>query len=61
VFGLVATDPLQGTELPDIAFGALANGQGCGGVRVERADTWRDRLLQALNSLAPILVEIEVT
>ena len=36
------------------------NGQGCGGVRGERADTWRDRLLQALNSPAPMLVEIDV-
>jgi hypothetical protein len=35
-------------------------GQGCCGVWVERTDTWRDRLLQALNSPAPILVETEV-
>ena len=36
------------------------NGRGCRGVRAKRADTWRDRLLQALNSPAPMLVEIDV-
>jgi len=60
VFGFAATDPLQGTELPDIHFVALARGQGCAGVRVEHADTLRDTLLQALRSPVPILVEVEV-
>lgn len=60
VFGFAATDPVQGTELPDIDFVALARGQGCAGVRVEHADTLRDTLLQALRSPVPILVEVEV-
>lgn len=60
VFGFADTDPVQGTELPDIDFVALAKGQGCAGVRVEHADTLRVTLLQALRSPVPILVEVEV-
>lgn len=60
VFGFADTDPVQGTELPDIDFVALAKGQGCAGVRVEHAGTLRDTLLQALRSPVPILVEVEV-
>lgn len=40
MFGFAATDPVQGTELPDIDFVALAKGQGCDGVRVERSEFW---------------------
>lgn len=60
VFGFADTDSVQGTELPDIDFVALAKGQGCAGVRVEHADTLCDTLLQALQSPVPILVEVEV-
>lgn len=60
VFGFADTDPVQGTELPDIDFVALAKGQGCDGVRVEHADTLRDTLVQALQSPVPMLVEVEV-
>jgi benzoylformate decarboxylase len=60
VFGFADTDPVQGTDLPDIDFVALAKGQGCDGVRVEQAHTLRDTLVQALQSPVPILVEVEV-
>jgi len=60
VFGFADTDPVQGTDLPDIDFVALAKGQGCDGVRVEQAHALRDTLVQALQSPVPILVEVEV-
>lgn len=60
VFGFRPEDKLEGTDLPDIDFVALAKGQGCDGVRVGRADALRDTLIEALRSPRPILVEIEV-
>jgi benzoylformate decarboxylase len=60
VFGFADTDPVQGTDLPDIDFVALAKGQGCAGVRVATADSLRATLTQALQSAVPILVEVEV-
>lgn len=61
VFGFADTDPVQGTDLPDIDFVALAHGQGCEAVRVGAAVDLRDTLLQALRSALPILVEVEVS
>jgi benzoylformate decarboxylase len=60
VFGFAASDPVQGTELPDIDFVALARGHGCAGVRVEHAADLRDMLGQALHSPVPMLIEVEV-
>lgn len=60
VFGFGPGDKLEGTDLPDIDFVALAKGQGCEGVRVERAEALRHTLVEALRSPIPILVEIEV-
>lgn len=60
VFGFAAGDPVQGTELPDIDFVALARGQGCAGMRVERADELRAALEAALHSPVPLLLEVEV-
>jgi benzoylformate decarboxylase len=60
VFGFRAGDRLEGTELPDIDFVALARGQGCDGVHVEAAQDLRDVLLAALRSSRPVLVEVEV-
>ncbi len=60
VFGFRAGDKLEGTELPDIDFVALARGQGCDGVHVDSAHDLRDVLLAALRSTRPVLVEVEV-
>jgi benzoylformate decarboxylase len=60
VFGFSAVDPVQGTELPDIDFVALAKGQGCEALRVIDASKVRDALSQALRSPVPTLVEVEV-
>lgn len=60
VFGFPPGEKPQGTELPDLDFVALARGQGCEAVHVERAEDLRDALAQALRSSTPTLVEIEV-
>jgi benzoylformate decarboxylase len=60
VFGFAPGDKLEGTDLPDIDFVALAKGQGCDAVRVESAGLLHETLLQALRSPVPVLVEVEV-
>ena len=60
VFGFAASDVVQGTELPDIDFVALAQGMGCAGLRVTDANRLRDTLSRALNSSGPTVVEVEV-
>ena len=60
VFGFAPGEKPQGTELPDLDFVALARGQGCAAVHVERAEDLRDALALALRSPTPTLVEIEV-
>jgi benzoylformate decarboxylase len=60
VFGFADGDPVQGTDLPDIDFVALAQGQGCAGMRVEHAAGLREALAEALRSPVPILIEVEV-
>jgi benzoylformate decarboxylase len=47
-FGFGPDEPLPGTELPDIDFVALARGQGCRGVNVNRAQDLRDALIDAM-------------
>ena len=60
VFGYPAGAAVAGTELPQIDFVALATGQGCVAVRVERADALRDALRDALCSPRPTVVEVEI-
>ncbi|MFT3721482.1 benzoylformate decarboxylase [Pseudorhodoferax sp.] len=59
-FGFAATDVVQGTELPDLDFAALAAGMGCQGQRVTDAGALRDVLAQALASGRPNLVDVRV-
>jgi len=60
VFDYAPGEKPQGTDLPEMDFVALARGQGCEAVHVERAADLRDVLTQALRSTGPVLVEIEV-
>lgn len=60
VFGFQPNDVVQGTELPDLDFVALAKGMGCDGVRIKDAKELRDALTQALRVNAPCVVEVEV-
>ncbi|MDB5838106.1 MAG: benzoylformate decarboxylase [Herminiimonas sp.] len=60
VFGFAPGARLEGSDLPDLDFVALAKGQGCEAVRVDRADALRKTLIEALQSKAPMLVEVEV-
>jgi benzoylformate decarboxylase len=59
-FGFGPDEPLPGTELPGIDFVALARGQGCRGVNVNRAEDLRDVLQDALGAAVPTLVEVDV-
>ena len=59
-FGFAPGEPLPGTELPDIDFVALARGQGCRGISVDRAEELRAILLDALRSTVPTLVEVSI-
>ncbi|AEF91959.1 Benzoylformate decarboxylase [Delftia sp. Cs1-4] len=60
VFGYREGEKVEGTELPDIDFVALARGQGCDGVHVENAAELADVLARALAHPKPIVVEVEV-
>ena len=60
VFGFGPDDPVQGTDLPDLNFVALAQGMGCRGIRVADAARLHDTLTDALRATAPVVVEIEV-
>ena len=59
-FGFKPGETLQGTELPELDFLALAQGQGCDAVRVSDAAQLADVLRNALQSPRAILVEIDV-
>jgi benzoylformate decarboxylase len=59
-FGFGPDELLPGTELPDIDFVALARGQGCRGVNVNRAQDLRDALIDAMQASVPTLVEVDV-
>jgi benzoylformate decarboxylase len=59
-FGFGADERLPGTELPDIDFVALARGQGCAGLNVNRAENLRKALDDALHAGVPTLVEVDV-
>lgn len=60
IFGFEPGESVEGTELPDIDFVSLAQGQGCAAVRVEHTGDFHETLLSALHSPVPTLVEIEV-
>jgi benzoylformate decarboxylase len=60
VFGFGPDDPVQGTDLPDLDFVALAQGMGCRGVRVTDAARLRDTLTDALRAGTPVVVDVEV-
>ncbi|MDP1194615.1 thiamine pyrophosphate-dependent enzyme, partial [Klebsiella pneumoniae] len=60
VFGYREGEKVEGTELPDIDFVALARGQGCDGVHVENAAELAEVLARALAHPKPIVVEVEV-
>ncbi len=60
VFGYPPGADVAGTALPDLDFVALAAGHGMPGVRVAQAGDLRDVLATALQSVGPMLVEIEV-
>ncbi|QDX19905.1 benzoylformate decarboxylase [Pandoraea pnomenusa] len=59
-FGFGPTDPVQGTDLPDLDFVRLAEGMGVGAERVERGEALRDVLSRALASGETRLIEIVV-
>ncbi|MES2184615.1 MAG: benzoylformate decarboxylase [Pseudomonadota bacterium] len=60
VFGFQPGDSLQGTDLPDLDFVALARGQGCDAVTVHDGATLAEVLGRALRSPGPIVVEVDV-
>ncbi|WP_034177676.1 thiamine pyrophosphate-dependent enzyme, partial [Burkholderia ambifaria] len=60
VFGFGPDDPVQGTDLPDLDFVALAQGMGCRGIRVTDAAHLRDTLTDALRAGTPVVVDVEV-
>jgi len=59
-FGFGKDEAVQGTQLPDIDFVALAGSMGCPATRVEDAATLADTLRRALAENRPNLVEIVV-
>ncbi|AOK05217.1 benzoylformate decarboxylase [Burkholderia sp. AU28942] len=64
VFGFGPGDPVQGTDLPDLDFVALAQGMRCRAVRVADASRLRatltDVLADALRADTPVVVDVEV-
>jgi len=60
VFGFGPDDPVQGTDLPDLDFVALAQGMGCRGIRVTDAARLRDTLTDAQRAGTPVVVDVEV-
>ena len=59
-FGFHEGDKLEGTDLPDLDFLALARGQGCEAVRVSDPALLHQVLRDALASQHAILVEVDV-
>jgi benzoylformate decarboxylase len=60
VFGYRDGEKVEGTELPDLDFVALARGHGCDGVHVEDAAQLEQVLRDAMAHPHPIVVEVEV-
>jgi benzoylformate decarboxylase len=59
-FGFKPGETLQGTDLPELDFLALAKGQGCDAVNVHDAAQLASVLQGALRSPRPILLEVDV-
>ncbi|KPF58510.1 benzoylformate decarboxylase [beta proteobacterium AAP51] len=59
-FGFAPGAPVQGCELPDLDFVALAAGHGVQGLRVATPDALHTALAQALQEPRPLLLEVEV-
>ncbi|MDO8252177.1 MAG: benzoylformate decarboxylase [Rhodoferax sp.] len=59
-FGFKPGETLQGTDLPEIDFTALARGQGCAAVTVKDAARLATVLREALGSPTATLVEVDV-
>lgn len=59
-FGFKQGETLQGTDLPDIDFTALARGQGCAAVTVRDPALLEGVLRDALAATQPTLVEVDV-
>ena len=59
-FGFKPGAALEGCELPDLDFVALAAGHGMRGVRVQHVEELHRVLQQALQSAGPLLVEVDV-
>ena len=59
-FGFAKGARLEGCDLPDLDFVALAQGHGCHGVRVTQAEALAPILVQALRANVPCLIEVEV-
>jgi benzoylformate decarboxylase len=60
VFGFAEGERVQGTDLPDLDFVALARGMGCEAARVTEAGQLRAALEKALSAGRPNLVEVVV-
>lgn len=60
VFGYQAGERVEGTDLPNLDFVAIAQGQGCDGVHVDAASQLQTVLQNALQHPRPIVVEVEV-
>ena len=59
-FGFARGAKVEGSELPDLDFVALAAGQGMAGRRVETAEQLHEWLPRALDGREPLLLEIEI-
>ena len=59
-FGFAPGAPLQGCDLPELDFVALAQGHGCAGVRVAQAEDLQPALAAALAGERAVLLEVEV-
>ena len=59
-FGFAPGARVEGSELPDLDFVALAAGHGVRGQRIETAAQLQEWLPRALDSREPLLLEIEI-
>ena len=60
VFGFSANEPVQGTDLPDLDFVAIANDMGCAATRAGDAESLRAALAEAFAAKTPRLIEAVV-
>ncbi len=60
VFGFGANEPVQGTDLPDLDFVAIAKGMGCEATRARNPEAFRAALAEAFAAEAPRLIEVVV-